>query len=240
MKTDTALKISPGQMKELSSAIVGAVPTDLPSSFAQYWIGKKGDLNTIIENILRHPFYGKETLEIIGWQKFYKKFFGIELDPSSIRIPEKQSGFDRLIIVPKGLTLNQVYDKCAENFSCSRYADDLDKEVILNDRDPNKGSYAIWVRDRIEADEELKNLSADDLEKKKIPGITFIERLLYELAYWAETGKHLDIQNWTLCAGSRGSGGAVPRVHWVGDGLRVHWSHSDDLSGLLRARAAVS
>ncbi len=171
---------------------------------------------------------------------FLQKFFEIELDFSNIRIPEKQPGFDRLIVVPKGLILNLVYDKCAENFPCSRYADDLDKAVILNDRNPNKGSYAIWVRNGVEADEELKNLSADDLKEKKIPGITLLERLLYELAYWAETGEHLDIHNWTLCAGSRDSDGFVPDVCWFDDGLKVYWRRSGYRFASLRVRAAVS
>jgi len=241
MKTDTAPKISAGQMKELTSAIVKAVPVDLSSATAQDWIGRKKELSMYIESILLYPSRGMEILEaFVDWRRFYKNFFGITANLSNIRIPEKQPGFDRLIIVSKGLTLNRVYDKCAENFPCSRYIDDLDKAVILNDRNPNKGSYAIWVRDRIEADEELENLSVDDLKEKKIPGITLLERMLCELKYWEETEKHLDIQNWTLCAGSRDSGGDVPRVYWYDDELRVDWYHSDSRHGHLRTRAAVS
>ena len=178
---------------------------------------------------------------ISSWKDFYQKFFGIAPDFSNIKIPEKQPGFDRLIIVAQGLTLNQVYGKCTENFPCSRYADDLDKAIIQkNDRDPGKGSYAIWVRDRIEADEELQNLSADVLKQKNIPGITLLERLLYELKYWIETEKHLDIQNWTLCAGSRDSGGGVPSAGWLGSKFEVSWCHSRSADPYLRARAAVS
>jgi len=175
-----------------------------------------------------------------SWRIFYQKFFGTDIDFSSIRIPEKQPGFDRLIVVAQGLTLNQVYGKCAENFPCSRYIDDLDKAITQNDRNPIKGSYAIWVRDRIKADEELKNLSANDLKKKNILGITLLEHLLYGLKYWVETGKHLDIQNWTLCAGSRDSGGGVPSGRWYGDRLGVSWDDPDYRYVGLRARAAVS
>jgi len=175
-----------------------------------------------------------------SWRIFYQKFFGIDTDFSKISIPEKQPGFDRLIIIAQGLTLNQVYGKCAKNFLCSRHIDDLDKAITQNDRDSNKSSYAIWVRDRINADEELKNLSTNDLKKKNILGITLLERLLYGLKYWVETGKHLDIQNWTLCVGSLDSDGDVPSVDWYGGRLRVGWGSPGYRYDSLRARAAVS
>ena len=173
------------------------------------------------------------------WPLFYRRYFGLDLDFSSIRIPERQSGFNRLIIVAKGLTLNKVYNVCTKNFSCWRYADDLDKAITCNDRNSGKDSYVVWFRDRKEADEELKDLSADQLAEKKIPGITLLERLFYELKYWDETDEHLDISNWTLCAGSRSVDGAVPSVGGRGGGLRVDWHYSDDRHDYLRSRAAV-
>jgi len=174
------------------------------------------------------------------WQRFYKKYFGMKLDFSNIQIPEHQSGFDRLIIVAKGITLNQTYKACAKHFPCRRYVDDLDKAVTHNDRTAEKGSYAVWFRDRKEADEELKNLSANKLTEKEIPGITLLERLLYELKYWEETDEHLDVSNWTLCSGSRDSDGSVPKVGWCGDGLGVDWYYSNNHYVYLRSRAAVS
>ena len=137
------------------------------------------------------------------------------------------------------MTLNQVYDVCAKHFPCWRYADDLDRAVPNNDRDSANGTYVVWFRDRQEADEELKNLSADQLAEKKISGITLLERLLYELKYWDETGKHLDMSNWTLCTGSRYAGGNVPSVDWSGDGFRVGWYYADSHDVNLRSRAAV-
>ena len=94
----------------------------------------------------------------------------------------------------------------------------------------------------IEADEELKNLSANDLKKKSIPGITFEERLLMELKYFKETDSHLDINNWTLCSGSRYSDGDVPEVCWDSDAREFHvfWYHPESSDSLLRSRRAVS
>lgn len=238
-KESNTAPITTGEMKELASAIIQAIPNDLPADVAQRFIGDKKRLGKKFRELLFEDNIDV-SISISSWKDFYQKFFGIDVDFSGIKIPEKKPGFDRLIIVAQGLTLNQVYGKCAENFPCSRYIDDLDKTIIQNDRDPIKGSYAIWVKDRIEADEELKNLSANDLKEKNIPGITLLERLLYELKYWAETGKHLDIQNWTLCAGSSDSDGDVPRVRWYDASLRVYWSFSDFRLDTLRARAAVS
>lgn len=138
------------------------------------------------------------------------------------------------------MTLNKAYEACERNFKCWRYADDLDKAVPINDRDPKNGTYAIWIRDRIEADEELKNLSANDLKNKNITGITLLERIILEPKYFKETGKHLDINNLTFCSGSRGSGDYVPDADWRGDRFRVYWNDAVYSGDRLRSRAVVS
>ncbi len=177
------------------------------------------------------------------WQNFYAEVFGLMLDFSGLRIPEKRDGFNRLIIVAEGMTPNRLYDKCAELFPGWKYADNLDQ--ITSDRKADH-DYAIWVRDRQEADEELKNKSANTLEKEGVSSATLEERLLYELKFFIETrgktgeGKHLDVSNWTLCAGSRYPGGGVPFVSWGGDGVRVGWCGPGDRHDDLRARVAVS
>jgi hypothetical protein len=66
-----------------------------------------------------------------------------------------------------------------------------------------------------EADEKWANKSADDLEKLGIKGITLRDRLLFEIEYFKEMREHLDIKNFTLCSGSRHTGGGgVPSVYW--------------------------
>lgn len=177
---------------------------------------------------------------VFEWEGFYRKKFKMSVDLSGVNIvfPEDPE-FTRLIIVAQGLTMNRGYDVCAEYFPCWCYVDDLDKAITSNDRTVDKSSYAVWFRDRKEADEELKNLSANQLAEKKIPGITLLERLLYELKYWDETGEHLDVSSWTLCTGSRDSDGPVPLVGWHGDRLRVDWDYPGGRFGDLRSRAAV-
>lgn len=222
-----------------SHASGGWASFPMPAQMKEFWL--QVESGKITKEKLQLFLRGKNSdQDRIGeWQRFYQKYFGISTDFSNIKIPEYQNGFDRLLIIARGLTLNQVYDVCAKQFSCWRYADDLDKAITNNDRDPAKSAYAVWFRNRQEADEELKNLSADQLKEKGILGITLLERLLYELKYWDETNNHLDISNWTLCARSRNADGNVPDVHWDDDKLKVNWYYANNHNDRLRSRAAV-
>lgn len=179
----------------------------------------------------------------VEWQNFYQKYFNLTVDFSGVKVPPSNPGFDRVIYVAQGLTLNQVYQACEARFKCWSYYNDLNKAVSTNDRTPEK-SYAIRIRDRQEADEELRNLSANQLKEKGISGITLLERLILELKYYDETGKHLDVENITLCSGSRHADGDVPWVDWFprwdGDRLYVYWYDPDGARGDLRSRQAVS
>ena|SRR3990167_5478536 len=60
-------------------------------------------------------------------------------------------------------------------------------------------------------------------------GISLRERLLMEIIYYKETGKHLDIDGWTICSGSRSLDGCVPNVYFAPghDKVNVDWYHVD-------------
>jgi len=194
-----------------------------------------GELQRLIEGKL-----GDAASQLTSWVEFYQKR-GIQLDAGVVLIPEKRPGFDRLIVVAQGVAPQWSYDECKKLFLCWKWTNNLD-EIVQSVRMAKNGPYAIWVRERVEADEELKDLSANVLEKRKIAGITLEERLVYESKYFKETGKHLDIKNLTLCSGSRDSVGFVPIVYWNDfDGeLHVVWFDPGHHDGDLRARAAVS
>jgi len=179
------------------------------------------------------------------WQKFYKQVFNLDADFPNLTIPAKRDVFNWLIIMLQGLTAQKLYDRCKELFGAWRWVDKSLDEVLdqtKSARNPANGTCAIWIRDRVEADEELKNKSANDLKQENIQGITLEERLLLELFYWWKTKKHLDIDNRTLCSGSRCVGGVVPYVHWrrFYDRLDVRWSYPVDAYDRLRSRQAVS
>src|SRR3989344_8143116 len=176
--------------------------------------------------------------QLEAWRKIYHDHFGIEL--GSVVIPAHRKGFDRLIVVAYGITTQQAYDICEKLFPCWKSTDrNLDEAIQTNDRMPTGGTYAFWVRDRIEADEELKNLSANDLSSQGIATETVLERELHEIVYFLETGgKHLDIKYTTLTAGSRSDGGDVPDAFWDDGefGVDVDWCGPDDAGDGLRGR----
>jgi len=111
--------------------------------------------------------------------------------------------------------------------------------VRINDRNALHGTYAIWVRNRVEADDELQNKSASYLTKANVRTITLLERLILELDYYLETGRHLDTQSFTLCAGSRCPLGSVPFVSWNGGKLEVIWYDDSIADGSIRAREVI-
>lgn len=206
-----------------------------------------GQLGKFLEH--RNPFEATKQVVLRGvnilveeWQKFYKEVFNLDVDFSNPQIPGKREGFNWLVVVVPGMTPQRLFDKCKELFNAWKWTDkNLDK-IIKSDRNQANGPYAVWFRDRVEADEELKNLSVNDLKQKSIQGITLEERLLLELFYFWKTKKHLDISNWTLCSGSRYSDGNVPNVDWIGhdDKLYVYWYHPDYAYDGLRSRQVVS
>jgi hypothetical protein len=179
--------------------------------------------------------------QLDAWVKFYREVFGVELDLSKLTMPAHREGFDRLLVVAEGFSCDRVYNACKQHFACWKYTDwTLDEAVSTNDRNPASGSYAVRIRERVEADEELASKSANDLASMQIPSITLLERLILELKYWKETGNHLDIQKVTLCAGSRNSDGDVPGVDWHDDGLHVHLHRVGTRCANFRSRQVVA
>lgn len=231
-----------GQRTDITTTLVQAIP---PLSFADAEnIGsKKGSFIADIRAVFaKYSLEWTANRSLMEWHRFYKTNFRLDLNFAGITIPERREGFDRLIVVAQGVTIQQVFDTCRAVFGAWKYTDaNLDEFVTVNDRDTKLGHYAIWVRDRIEADEEHQNQSANQLKDASINGETLLERLLHELKYYADLGQHLDIVNVTLCSGSRDSGGDVPRVCWYDAGrLSVDWCLPDDAGGSLRSREVVS
>ena len=190
---------------------------------------------------LAHGNIATDNIPDLGdWPRFYQEVPDMTPDFSGLVVPQDPGGYSWIVPVAKGLTANRVWAECKKHFPCYSYiGDDLDKAVPVNERAADKASYIIRVRDCVEADEELKNLSANQIKNRKLTTMTLAERLLLELWYFWRTGKHLDIENITLCAGSRSSDGRVPCVDWCSR-LYVYWYDPDYSRGSLRARAAVS
>jgi len=180
--------------------------------------------------------------ELILWQKFDQKFFpDVNVgNYTALRIPGMVSGFNWSIVNARGVSANQFVERMRKEYKIWTYSDDLN--AIRSDRNAVSMSYVVLVRDRIAADEELKNKSAEILAEEAIPAITLPENLRLDAFHWWKTGRHLDPETWTLDAGSRDADGYVPNVSWsaVNGRLYVGWYGPRNASGTLRARAVVS
>ena len=229
MKSETVhIPPSFGQALELGAAALKQMPRNLTTYQAQYWISHQGRLAEVLRQSLTVTLI---DYFLADWQTFWSQN-GFQINSKEIVIPVPPQGFDRLLVIPKGLTNNQAYNLCAKQFRCrcyKFYEENLDG--VQNVRLP-ENDYAIWVRNGEFADRKYKKLSANQLKKNGIMGITLLERLVFELIYHSETGRHLDpgIIGDTLCSGSRAPDGHVPTVSWVDNHLWVSWDNPDDSS----------
>jgi membrane-bound inhibitor of C-type lysozyme len=190
-----------------------------------------------LQALLEHcnPF-GLENI-VIDWKEVYRQL------GMSVEIGDGVND-SRYWTVPvfKGVTINKVVEVLrVMGVTVYLYVEDLDKNVVKNDRDPANGDYQVKFLRTVEADPELQNKSAEMLAKDGVKGITLLERLLLELGYFLATGEHLDVENVTLCSGSRRSDG-VPYVHWSAGGreVYVHYYRPTSSDSGLRSRAVVS
>lgn len=191
--------------------------------------------------IIRKQIQKKDPRKV--WGKIYKEWFDLEKDFSNLKIPKHYNSKKHfLVIVAQGVAINHVFSAIRKKFEVYLYAEDLNYNVKQNDRTAEGGDYIVLFKRNIEADEEFKNLSANQLKTAGHKGITLTERLLLEVLYFTKTKKHLDIVNWTLCSGSHDADGRVPHVSWNSDydELYVDWYYPAYSYDLLRSRAVVS
>lgn len=214
-----------------------------------------GDLQKFIdepERMARLVAYAKAGAPLqaamlldINWAETYKALGMLDEYTKAAKtlvIPSDPSLW--VMPVVKGITSNKIvagHKKLGVKFYL--YADDLDVAVPTHDRDPNRdGSYVVSFRRTFEADEENKNLSANQLKERKRKGITLPERLLLGAGFYVAIGQHLDTQSITLCTGSRYSDGGVPYVDWRSGSREVYvlWYSPGHVHDDLRARSEVS
>lgn len=177
------------------------------------------------------------------WSKFLRDVFGLGL-PSrkKIILPETRSGFGWGIITPEGMTNERVLQSFVGICPIWRWTKENLDELTTSVRNADS-TRVVWVRDRVEADEEHKNKSYNDLLNAGIGGVTILERLILDRWFYYKTGRHLDMSNVTRCDGSVYSdGGDVPSVCWRGGsgGLGVLGYNPVRCFGFLRSREAVS
>lgn len=141
------------------------------------------------------------------------------------------------VIKESKLKTSELLQKCRDKFPVYSWYSD---EQLDKDFPPPKKITTRYFKKTVDADKNLKNKSANDLEREGIKCITLREKLIMDLQHFKETGKHLDIRGWTLCAGSRDSGGFVPCSGWDDGRARLSWCCANDRYENLCGREAVS
>lgn len=234
---------SPGFFRKLGILIgfivevVNEIFYGMSEAELQHWSGKKDTIRKDFRKYFKVTDLFVEEKEL--WRKFYQKHFSIDVNFADVIIPPKPtSGKWRLLFIAEGLTMNQVYDRMKALFACWRYMDDLDKSVTQNARDTKK-SYAIWVLDEVEPDTEFLGKSTRQADPDMKIGVTLTERMIHEIDFFSEIGKHLDVKSATFCSGSRNSDAGVPSVYLNTHGeVSVIWYNlgcSDAERGVRRA-----
>ena len=239
-KTNQTVRLAtPEMLRQIWAIVLQALPTRLTFAQAQYWIGHGVELAKKIRAIFAVVDPYRE--QIAAWEKFYHDELGITVDLSGLAVPDRKPGFGWLIVVVPGVTIEMVLAAMKKRFKVWRWtSENLDEQMAEGGRSAANGSYAIWVRDCTEADEEHKGKSHDDLQGKVV-GITLLEYALLHLKHFTETKTHLDSSNITLCTGLLCRDGSVPLGYWsVDDGaFFVYGYHRDGADGDLRTREAV-
>jgi hypothetical protein len=178
--------------------------------------------------------------------KFWRDIHGIDLQlPENVYsiFPRLVPGFERYIVMPQ-VGLNAIYVGQSKSFRAWKYFDaEPEAFVTENERDAQKtGLYVILVRESVEPDRDLLNVSAGMVKKRKLATETLAERLIHDHQFWFENKQHLDVNGWTICSGSRCSDGGVPLANWRGGThkVQVHWNGVDYRLPALGPRAAVT
>ncbi|HEY5382937.1 MAG TPA: hypothetical protein VIJ88_00020 [Candidatus Paceibacterota bacterium] len=233
--TPVSASLTAGETWEFAAALMQQAPRDLDPEKVRYYLANKKELGADLRSVLGQPL---PEFNLTEWQVFYEKRFSHTVRLSNLNVPPKPGYPCGGIVVIPGLTHSIVFDACTRAFKTWRYESDLNAITDIAVRP--QGSHVVWVRDTVEADPEMANKSASDIAEAGINTITLKERMILELKYFDETGKHLDIENWTLCAGSRYSDGNVPSCRWSGGRFGVYWAGVGGRYSYLRARVAVS
>lgn len=195
----------------LAGFIVEFLATIFSDDQIDYHLGHKNELKKKLREVFSITDEFQEIRE--EWQNFYKEKFNWTVDFSSVIIPVMPTnGKWRLIFIPKGMTMNLAFKIASGLFKSWRYTDDLDSAVTKNIRN-TENNYAIWVRDEVEPDQEFLGKSTRQSDPDIKIGITLLERIIFEIKYFTETSKHLDVKGLTHCSGSRYVNGIVPYAY---------------------------
>ncbi|MEI6529245.1 MAG: hypothetical protein WCN88_02450 [Candidatus Falkowbacteria bacterium] len=170
---------------------------------------------------LNSSFYKSRVEE---WERFYKKYFDIEVNLSKIKVQRPWKEFSRLVIIVPKIPLFRIISVMEKRFSVIIDPSDHSVDATINQREGNSVPYAIWVHDGEEPEVDHRGHSAAWMSNCPKESETLVERLIHGLKYWDEHKKHMDITMLTLCSGSQSVLGLVPCVSCLqGYIIQISW-----------------
>jgi hypothetical protein len=235
--------LSSNEIFEIGAMLQQAFPRNLDAEKVRADLKNKSALSRALGKFFAERYAAQPAFAgTASWIDFYRRIFGKEIDLLDLHISAKPT-YDcwPIVIVPGLITNNDAFDACIKMLGAAwRYTDDLNTVIDVVNRP--KTSYVVWVKATVEADPDFASVSAESIKERRLNTLTLLERLVLELMHFDETKQHLDVENWTLCAGSRYADGSVPCVYWLPAyrGLRVGWCGVRLADADIRARAAVS
>lgn len=177
------------------------------------------------------------------WRAIHRQFGHNDL--LDVVVPQERYGFAQLIAMPGDITdvaLPELVNKLQSFMTVQVHGISLAEANLSHDRIGTGESYAVWCQKRVEADETHHNVSTHSLLTNDVTGMNLIERLFYGLFHQFETDHHLDVDGYTLCAGSRTASGMVPGVSWNHDKQRldIEWFDMSYASRGVSAREVIT
>jgi signal peptidase I len=157
------------------------------------------------------------------WTFVYDNWFDEVVDFSDVIIPRIYNPKEHFgVIVSANTSIIKVIKTVEKRLNMHVYLGACQDKVIKNHNRPLNKNYVVIFENNIASDRWYMDLSANDLEKRGVVGITLLERLLLEILYYQKTFNHLEGETSTLCAGSRNADNNTFNVFWNSDLGKVH------------------
>jgi len=154
------------------------------------------------------------TEELKSWVDLYREEFGIGFTNTKILVPKYQENTWIVLTDPR-VTVEGIFSCAGKHFLCST---SIIKNQSVTDCFPFSNLTVRRFSAEIEIGARGERLLADELAALVVRSIILKERMLLELWYFRETGRHLDRSSWTLCNGSRcgdEKNALIPRAGWL-------------------------
>lgn len=227
--------------KRLAAMLVESIPSDMSENALIKWSNSGPLLEQRVGLLLRDEGEQDQVTHLEKWSGHYRALgFGTALEKNTmeaITVPKKVSGFSRLgIVLP--ITTDGLIAAASKLFPIFQHAlgeHGDDSSTFINDR-PSSEPYAFWVRDV--GDSEVPPPTG----KPRVPPphpdqprLTLHERILLEVAYFRDTGQHLDAERVTCCFGTQHpQGNERPVVCYRNGAVHIFWQGDAFTDALMR------